>query len=130
MKATDLITHGCTPSIAAGAIAALNKQSTGKPLSEFEQGLITMATPAMTAYRRAGLMWITQNPRFGQLYIEHNGLEYRVLKQKVAAFLAAIDLAEHCHQRSHHWRPWFPPRSSPLHQWTVQASPCLAECAC
>lgn len=52
MTAQDLIQHGCAPSIAVGAIAALQRQSEGITLSEFEQQLITVATPAITSYRK------------------------------------------------------------------------------
>lgn len=39
-------------------------------------------------------MKITKNATFGQLYVEHNGHEYRVPTCNVNAFLTAVDLAE------------------------------------
>ena len=54
MTKNDLIRHGCAPSVAAAAITALKKQAKGEALSDFEESMITMATPAITAYRNNG----------------------------------------------------------------------------
>ena len=37
-------------------------------------------------------MKITKNPTLGQLYVEHEGYEYRVPTKNVAYFLRGIDL--------------------------------------
>ncbi|ESA35957.1 hypothetical protein N836_31520 [Leptolyngbya sp. Heron Island J] len=47
-------------------------------------------------------MKITKNPTFGQLYVEHNGYEYRVPKHNVQHFLRGIDLEEVPDEGCHH----------------------------